>query len=148
MSTMGDRIKSARENKGLLQSQLADLISVKSGAVISNWEKNINKPDADKIVKLCDVLDVSLAYLLNYYGAKAPAYQELSTEALYIASLFDRMADDGRALIRNVVAYIEKAAMRAPDQKGREAAQSVKAWMEQQGSLQSESPEAGGLKNG
>lgn len=56
------------ENKGLLQSQLASLIGVKSSGVISNWEKGINKPDADKIVKLCEVLDISISYLLNYTG--------------------------------------------------------------------------------
>ncbi len=68
MSTLGERIKNSREKLGLLQSQLAKLIGVKSAGVISNWENDINKPDADKIVKLCDVLDVSLSYLLNYFG--------------------------------------------------------------------------------
>ena len=68
MSTLGDRIKLVREQKGLLQSQLASLIGVKSSGVISNWEKGINKPDADKIVKLCEVLDISVSYLLNYHG--------------------------------------------------------------------------------
>lgn len=66
--TLGERIRNAREKKELLQSELAKLIGVKSSAVISNWEKDLNKPDADKIVKLCSVLDVSASYLLDYYG--------------------------------------------------------------------------------
>ena len=68
MSTLGERIKYSRESKGLLQSELAILIGVKSSGVISNWEKDINKPDAEKIVKLCDVLDISASFLLDYYG--------------------------------------------------------------------------------
>lgn len=68
MSTLGERIRNARESKGYLQNDLAKLIGVKSSAVISNWEKNLNKPDAEKIVKLCDVLEVSASYLLDYYG--------------------------------------------------------------------------------
>lgn len=66
--SLGERIKAARDNKGLKQSELADLIDVKSSGVISNWEKGINKPDADKIIKLCEVLDISASYLLDYYG--------------------------------------------------------------------------------
>lgn len=66
--SLGERIKAARDNKGLKQSELADLIDVKSSGVISNWEKDINKPDADKIIKLCEVLDISASYLLDYYG--------------------------------------------------------------------------------
>lgn len=68
MSTLGERIRYAREQKGLLQSELAKLINVKSSGVISNWEKDLNKPDAEKIVRLCSVLDISASYLLDYYG--------------------------------------------------------------------------------
>ena len=68
MSTLGERIRFAREQKGLLQSDLAKLINVKSSGVISNWEKDLNKPDAEKIVRLCSVLNISASYLLDYYG--------------------------------------------------------------------------------
>lgn len=70
MSTMGERIKTSREAKNLLQSQLAKLIDVKSAGVISNWEKDVSKPDANKIVRLCRALDISLSYLLDYHGAE------------------------------------------------------------------------------
>lgn len=68
MSTLGERIRYAREQKGYLQGELAKLINVKSSGVISNWENNLNKPDAEKIVKLCDVLDISASFLLDYHG--------------------------------------------------------------------------------
>lgn len=68
MSSLGERIRFAREQKGYLQSDLAKLVGVKSSGVISNWEKDINKPDAEKIVKLCEVLSVSASFLLDYYG--------------------------------------------------------------------------------
>lgn len=68
MSTIGSRIKQARENKGLLQSQLAKQIEVKSANVISNWEKDVSKPDANKMVRLCEALGVSASYLLDYSG--------------------------------------------------------------------------------
>ena len=66
MSSFGERVKSAREAKGLNQAQLARECEVSSAAIISNWENNINKPDFEKIVKLCIVLEVSPDYLLDY----------------------------------------------------------------------------------
>ena len=69
MNTLGARIKNARENIGMSQSELATAIGIKpSSGVISNWERDLNKPDAEKIVKLCDVLDISASFLLDYYG--------------------------------------------------------------------------------
>ena len=66
MLTFGDRVKAAREAKGLNQAQLAKECEVSSAAIISNWENNINKPDFEKIVKLCIALDVTTSYLLDY----------------------------------------------------------------------------------
>lgn len=67
-TTLGERIRAARENKSLLQADLAKMIGSKSAGVISNWEKDLSKPDANKLVRLCKALDVSASYLLDYYG--------------------------------------------------------------------------------
>ncbi|MCL2518495.1 MAG: XRE family transcriptional regulator [Oscillospiraceae bacterium] len=66
-TTLGQRLKFAREQKGLFQDKLAELIGVTSGKIISNWETGLAKPDADKIVKLCSILGISAAYMLDYY---------------------------------------------------------------------------------
>ena len=101
MSSIGTRLKESREKKGLLQSELAKLIGVKSAGVISNWEQDVCKPDANKMVKICQVLGISLSYLLNYYGTeKAPS---LSDEAMKLAEDYDgRMDDRGRETVRGV----------------------------------------------
>ena len=83
MSSIGIRIKESREAKGLLQSQLAQMIGVKSAGVISNWEQDVCKPDANKMVRLCEALGISLSYLLDYYGEeKAPLYLSEAEEQL------------------------------------------------------------------
>jgi len=64
-STLGERLRTAREHAGLYQEKLAELIGVTSGRVISNWEKNIARPDADKMVRICSVLDISPSFLLG-----------------------------------------------------------------------------------
>jgi len=69
MKGFGSRLKSVREQRGLKQSDLAKLIGLKSSAPISNWEKEINRPDLDKIPLLCEALDITVSYLLDYYGS-------------------------------------------------------------------------------
>lgn len=96
MSTLGERIRFAREQKGLLQSELAKLINVKSSGVISNWEKDLNKPDAEKIVRLCSALDISASYLLDYYGK--PDIEFSNSEISHIKKYRD-LDDHGRKVV-------------------------------------------------
>ena len=102
MSTIGERIKASRESKGLLQSELAKMVGEKSAGVISNWEQNVSKPNANKIIKLCEVLEISPAYLLNYYGKeKAPP---LPDEAEKVAKDYWSLDRWGRQVVRSVIA--------------------------------------------
>lgn len=75
--TLGLKIKDARENKRLTQKELADILGLKSDKVISSWERDRTKPDYDSIVKICQILDVSLNYLFgsnseDYYDSISP----------------------------------------------------------------------------
>jgi transcriptional regulator with XRE-family HTH domain len=62
----GERLKGARNNAGLTQQQLADLVGVKRKQVISNWEKGIVEPSLDMLLRLAKCLDKSLDYLLGH----------------------------------------------------------------------------------
>lgn len=100
MSTLGSRIKSAREAANLYQDTLAEMIDVKSASVISNWENDNSKPDAEKLVRLCKALGVSLSYLLDYSGrdsfSVSPSEKELVTK-------FRAMSDRDQETIRLLV---------------------------------------------
>ena len=65
---MGDRIRHSRQHKHLLQSELAKMIGVKSSGIISNWERGLNRPNADQIISLCKALNITASYLLDYSG--------------------------------------------------------------------------------
>lgn len=104
MSDLGNRIRKAREAKGLSQVELASLIGVKSGQVISNWEKGENKPNVDLLIALCKVLDVSLADLMNYHGNEI----NLSAAALSIAARYDRLTPLGQQFIEDAMSIEEQ----------------------------------------
>lgn len=61
---IGSRIRKYREERGLSQKQLAELIGV-SNSRVSNWEQGINRPDADILAEICRALDVSPGVLLD-----------------------------------------------------------------------------------
>ena len=59
-----ERLRRAREVRGLTQAQLAAKIQ-RTYSVISSLERGVQVPSADQIVKLCDALDVSAGWLLG-----------------------------------------------------------------------------------
>ena len=61
---IGSRIRKYREERGLSQKQLSELIGVKNNRV-SNWDQGLNRPDADILAALCRVLQVSPSELLD-----------------------------------------------------------------------------------
>jgi transcriptional regulator with XRE-family HTH domain len=77
MDTLGAQIRKYRELRKLTQKQLAEKLGESSGSVIYNWEKGIGRPDCDKLVRLCDILDISADELL---GCKSMAQRPTATE--------------------------------------------------------------------
>lgn len=61
---IGTRIRKYREDRGLSQKELSQLIGVSNNR-ISNWEQGINRPDADIIADICRALNVSPSELLD-----------------------------------------------------------------------------------
>ena len=67
---IGERIKKARNAKGLNQVNLGKLVN-KSSQVISNWERGFTPTiNHDDVVKLAMVLDVEPNYLLGIDNKK------------------------------------------------------------------------------
>lgn len=62
----GENLKTLRKQKGFSQEELATRLHVVR-QTISKWEKNLSVPDADTLIRLAEVLEVSVSELL---GAK------------------------------------------------------------------------------
>ena len=56
--SVGSRIFELRMSKKLSQSALADMLDV-SRQSVSKWETDSAVPDLDKLMKLCDVFEVT-----------------------------------------------------------------------------------------
>ncbi len=60
----GQRIKEIRQEKGLTQSQLAEMLST-TQSTVGKYEREEIQLTVDTIIKICKVLEVSADYLLG-----------------------------------------------------------------------------------
>ncbi len=74
-----DKIINARRQKGLTQEAMAESIGVSRQAV-SKWETGESKPDVDKLIALCQTLELTMDYLC--LGADSPSPEEAQPQPL------------------------------------------------------------------
>lgn len=60
---IGKFIQEKRKEKKLTQEELAEKLFITDRAV-SKWERGLSLPDADKMLELCDILDINVNELL------------------------------------------------------------------------------------
>lgn len=71
-SSFGERVREARKARKLSQQALAELVGVSSQS-ISYWESDRNKPEADTLSVLAEMLGVSATYLLTGESSSSSA---------------------------------------------------------------------------
>lgn len=72
-SIIGERLKKARVSKNLTQEQLAEKIDV-SVAFLSRVEHGNVKINLSRISQICDILDISIGYILTGTGSNSKDY--------------------------------------------------------------------------
>lgn len=78
---LGDQIKKYRKEKKMSQEELAIPLNVVRQTV-SKWENNLSVPDAELLIRLAEVLGISVAELLG--TDEQPHSESLSAETLAI----------------------------------------------------------------
>jgi len=86
------RIKELREKKGLTQRQVAKELGVAASTVL-NWENGIFEPGIAELIKLADLFQVTLDFLVerNFEADEAAARQLL--ERMDKSKLIDALLD-------------------------------------------------------
>lgn len=54
----GKFLRSAREERGLSQTEVADLLGFSSSQFISNWERGLSTPPLDKLKQVTIILNI------------------------------------------------------------------------------------------
>lgn len=100
----GENLKTLRKQKGFSQEELATRLHVVR-QTISKWEKNLSVPDADTLIRLAEILEVSVSELL---GAKIENENAASDVAEQLSRINEQLAIKNRRSRRiwKVVAII------------------------------------------
>ena len=78
---IGKFIAENRKSKNITQEQLAEKLYITDRAV-SKWERGLSLPDADKMLDLCNILDINVNELLNGEKINMKDYEKKTEELL------------------------------------------------------------------
>ena len=87
-----ENLKTLRKRKGFSQEELATRLHVVR-QTISKWEKNISVPDADTLIRLAEILEVSVSELL---GTKIEDENATSDVAEQLSRINEQLAIKNR----------------------------------------------------
>ena len=85
---LSKNLKIFRKRKGLTQENVAEDLNVVRQTV-SKWEKGISVPDADMLIRLAEVLDVSVSELI---GSDVADEKNEDMIAVELARVVDQLA--------------------------------------------------------
>ena len=121
MATFGSRLKELRQMNHMKQSELGDIVHVSLGTV-SIWERDVRKPEFGTIERLCELFNVSLAYMLGMNDdPTAPGVMSDELAAQYAEEdEMERLRHLARVMTSsmNIVAATIAAAYRTDKERG------------------------------
>ncbi|MGP1597821.1 helix-turn-helix domain-containing protein [Peptoanaerobacter stomatis] len=101
-----ERIFYLMEQQKIKSSELATFLGVNK-SVVSTWKKRNTNPPSEMLVKICELLNVSINFLLT--GEDAKKDNELNDEETYIITLYRQLNERNRIKLEG---YIEAELLR------------------------------------
>ena len=118
--TVGSRLVSAREFKGLSQSDLSRRLHT-AQQNISRYESGIHDPKASMLRDFCVELDISPSYLLGLSNDPRPVdgtLSKLSFEQVELLDLWERADQSSRCLVMAGLRAVAKSSASSTDADG------------------------------
>ena len=111
MSRLGELIAELRQDRGMTQNELAQMLCVSSGT-ISNYENGVHLPDIEKLAALADYFHVTTDYLLGRSTSSVPTdlLQQPVTQdktVLDIINIFTRLPHDRQQALALIMSDLE-----------------------------------------
>lgn len=100
---LGDRIKRLRQERNWSQGQLAQRLNIHQKQ-ISGYERNVHIPSVEVLIRLAELLDVSLDYLaFDDRDDSRAATQIADRELLRKVEEVDKLSDSDKTTIKAVL---------------------------------------------
>ncbi|MDN2970502.1 helix-turn-helix domain-containing protein [Streptococcus suis] len=98
MEQLGDRVRKLREARNMTQTELSEILGMKTYTTVSKWEKNENFPKGKDLKKLAEIFNVTSDYLL---GLAITQQGKLNTtnDNLEILSIYKNLEHDRQGIV-------------------------------------------------
>ncbi len=97
-----NRIKELRNEKGLLQSDVAEFIG-KSERIVGFYEKGERDPNTDTLIKLSELFDVSIDYILGKSDIRNSKKVNLDEIDIAFASGIKGLNKENQETLKNIM---------------------------------------------
>ena len=112
MDGFGERLREARSLRGLTQARLAEMLGI-SPRVYNRWERGAAVPRLDTVVRVAEILDVSLDELVGLKETDASEFHLRNPELHNLYREVDRLSDeDQQALVVLLDSLVKRSQMR------------------------------------
>jgi transcriptional regulator with XRE-family HTH domain len=108
MSTIGDRIKAAREAKGWNQAEFARQLGVKPPSITQLENGKTRRPASETLLRMRDA-GINPDYIMKNKGPVLLAEAERSMREQTLVSMFRGMSEEGRAQIEGLAKVLRRA---------------------------------------
>ena len=100
MEQLGDRVRKLREGRNMTQTELSEILGMKTYTTVSKWEKNENFPKGKDLKKLAEIFNVTSDYLLGLTDDKL---KKITTqnEKTEIISIYDQLEEPRQDKVLN-----------------------------------------------
>ena len=98
MEQLGDRVRKLREGRNMTQTELSEILGMKTYTTVSKWEKNENFPKGKDLKKLAEIFNVTSDYLL---GLATTQQGKLNTtnDNLEIMSIYKKLEHERQGIV-------------------------------------------------
>ncbi len=105
MQILAERLKSIREQRGLLQKKVAADLNM-GNTTLSNYEKNVSTPPPELLVALADYYNTSADYLLGRTDDPSPETYKLSETDRRLVYLVGELDEKDKNSLTDFAAYL------------------------------------------
>lgn len=107
MSTIKERIKQLRKEKDLTQEELAKLLGLSAKSNIANYENGANAPSDEIKLKMCELFDCSMDYLMGKSEYKNKEDEMNAYLDVYHNAFFSKAIFETRELFKDIPITID-----------------------------------------
>lgn len=108
MKGLGKRLRQARLKRGLTQTQAGEAVGISYGT-LSGYERDYRNPDHETLLKLSELYQVSVSWLLNADHINVSNIEKKTQLEEELLTMFRSLSEEGKAWLIQSVELIKRS---------------------------------------